>query len=158
MLKTLPLMLLALLLGAALACAASDDKTAGKAAAELSEHKIAEATLTAHYIAAAVAAGKTTEEINATLRQIASETIIDEFWVSDANGVAVFTSVPGGEFSYGMDPDADRQAAPFVDLILGNRKTLAQEPQPRDSDGAMFQYVGAAGVDSPRIVQVGFRH
>lgn len=157
MLKTLPLMLLALLLGAALACAASYDK-ADAPAAELSEHKIAEATLTAHYIAAAVAAGKTTEEINATLRQIASETVIDEFWVSDANGVAVFTSVPGGEFSYGMDPDADRQAAPFVDLILGNRKTLAQEPQPRDSDGAMFQYVGAAGVDSPRIVQVGFRH
>lgn len=157
MLKTLPLMLLALLLGAALACASSYDK-ADAPAAELSEHKIAEATLTAHYIAAAVAAGKTTEEINATLRQIASETIIDEFWVSDANGVAVFTSVPGGEFSYGMDPDADRQAAPFVDLILGNRKTLAQEPQPRDSDGAMFQYVGAAGVDSPRIVQVGFRH
>ena len=157
MLKTLPLMLLALLLGAALACASSYDK-ADAPAAELSEHKIAEATLTAHYIAAAVAAGKTTEEINATLRQIASETIIDEFWVSDANGVAVFTSVPGGEFSYGMDPDADRQAAPFVDLILGNRKTLAQEPQPRDSDGAVFQYVGAAGVDSPRIVQVGFRH
>ena len=158
MLKTLPLLLLALLLGAALACAPSADRTAEQpAAAELSAHKVAEATLTAHYIAAALEAGKTPAEINATLQQIASETIIDEFWVSDANGVSEFTSVPGGQFSYGMDPDADRQAAPFVNLILGKRRTLVQEPQPRDSDGAMFQYVGVAGVDGPRIVQVGFR-
>lgn len=160
--KTLPLMLLALLLAAALACAPSADRTtddaAPAAADELSAHKVAEATLAAHYIAAALEAGKTTAEINATLQLIASETIISEFWVSDSNGIAEFTSVPGGQFSYGMDPDADRQAAPFVNLILGRQKTLVQEPQPRDSDGAMFQYVGVAGVDSPRIVQVGFQH
>ena len=125
--------------------------------AVLDAHKVAEATLAAHYIAAAVDAGKSTDEINAALRQIASQTIIDELWASDGNGVAVFTSVPGGEFSYGMDPDADRQAAPFVNLILGRQKTVVQEAQPRDSDGARFQYVGVAGVDSPRIVQVGFR-
>lgn len=126
-------------------------------AAELAGHKVAQATLAAHYIAAALDAGKSPDEINRTLRHIASETIISEFWVSDANGVAVYSSVPDTEFSFGMDPYADRQAAPFVHLLLGNQKTLVQEAQSRDVDGARFQYVGVAGVDSPRIVQVGFR-
>ena len=46
-------------------------------------HMLAEAKLTAHYIAAALEAGKTPAEINATLMEVADSSTITEFWVSD---------------------------------------------------------------------------
>ena len=119
-------------------------------------HMIAEATLAAHYVAAALEAGATAEEINATLAEIAEATVISEFWVSDENGRVEFTSVPGLEFAFPTDPDAGTQAAPFANLLLGREKVVAQGMMPREADGALYQYVGVAGVDKPRIVQVGF--
>ena len=144
----------------ALACASESAPPAAAPAdnsAVVDPHLVAEATLTAHYIAAALEAGKSPAEINATLEQIANGTVISEFWVSDANGDVEFSSVPDAEFSFGTDPDADRQAAEFVKLLLGTEKVVVQQAQPRDLDGAVFQYVGVAGVDGPRIVQVGLR-
>ena len=118
-------------------------------------HMIAEAKLTAHYIAAALEAGKSPEEINATLIEIANSSIIAEFWVSDETGRVVFTTAPGLDFTFPTDPNAGTQAAPFADLLLGNKQVVTQGVQPREADGRPFQYVGAAGVDQPRIVQVG---
>ena len=144
----------------ALACAGESAPPAAAPADNsvvVDQHLVAEATLTAHYIAAALEAGKSPAEINATLRQIANGTVISEFWVSDANGDVEFSSVPGADFSFGTDPDADRQAAEFVNLLLGTEKVVVQQAQPRDLDGAVFQYVGVAGVDGPRIVQVGLK-
>ena len=119
------------------------------------EHMTAEATLTAHYIAAALAAGMTTEQINATLAQIARDTVIAEFWVSDESGNVVFTTVPDVPFTYPTDPEAGTQAAPFASLLTGDKKVVAQGVMARESDGAEFKYVGVAGVDQRRIVQVG---
>ena len=122
----------------------------------ITDHMIAEATLTAHYISAALATGATTEEINATLSQIANSTVITEFWVSDENGRVEFTNVTGLDFAFPTDPEAGTQAAPFANLLLGREKVVTQGMMPRAADGARFQYVGVAGVDQPRIVQVGF--
>ena len=122
----------------------------------LTDHMIAEATLTAHYIAAALEAGATAEEINATLSRIADSTVITEFWVSDENGRVEFTNVPGLDFAFPTDPEAGTQAAPFANLLLGREKVVTQGMMPREADGAMFQYIGVAGVDQPRIVEVGF--
>ena len=118
-------------------------------------HMVAQAKLTAHYVAAALEAGKSTDEINATLKDIADTSIITEFWVSDETGRVVFTTAPGLDFTFPTDPKAGTQAAPFVDLLLGNKAVVTQAMQPREADGKMFQYLGAAGVDRPRIVQVG---
>ena len=161
-LRPLPFLsaVLMLTLCLALACASESAPPAAAPAdnsAVVDQHLVAEATLTAHYIAAALEAGKTPEEINATLRQIANATVISEFWVSDADGNVEFSSVPDAEFSFGDDPDADQQAAEFVKLLLGTEKVVVQQAQPRDLDGAVFQYVGVAGVDGPRIVQVGLK-
>ena len=122
---------------------------------EATAHMIAEAKLTAHYIAAALAAGKSPDEINATLQEIADTSVITEFWVSDEMGRVEFTSRPGLDFTFPTDPNAGTQAAPFADLLLGNKQVVTQGMQPREADGKPFQYVGAAGVDQPRIVQVG---
>lgn len=43
----------------------------------------------------------------------------------------------------------------IADLLLGNEQVVPQGMQPREADGKLFRYVGAAGVDQPRIVQVG---
>ncbi len=118
-------------------------------------HLVAQAKLTAHYIAAALEAGKSAGEINATLMNIADTSIITEFWVSDETGRVVFTTNPGLDFAFPTDPNAGTQAAPFADLLLGNKQVVTQGMQPREADGKLFQYVGTAGVDQPRIVQVG---
>ena len=121
----------------------------------IGDHMVAEATLTAHFIAAAVKAGMTTAEINAVLDDVASNTVITEFWITDQDGRTEFSSVSDLEFNFPTDPDADTQAAPFANLLLGVESVVVQEAQPRTSDGAVFKYVGVAGVDKQRIVQVG---
>ena len=116
---------------------------------------VAEAKLTAHYIAAALEAGKSPDEINSTLKDIADTSVITEFWVSDETGRVQFTSMPGLDFAFPTDPDAGTQSAPFADLLLGNQQVVTQSMQPREVDGKPFQYVGVVGIDQSRIVQVG---
>ena len=121
----------------------------------ISEHMVAEALLTAYYIDAARKAGLSQQEINAVLARIADESIISEFWVSDANGRIDFTNVPGVEFTFPTDPGAGTLAAPFANLLTGSESVVVQDVQAREVDGALFKYVGVAGIDQPRIVQVG---
>ncbi len=138
--------------------ASSTDATAASGAAAdamLSEHMAAEALLTAHFIAAAVKAGMTTEEINGVLASVADGSAISEFWISDENGAVVYTNMPGVEFAFPTDPEADSQAAPFAVLLSGDQGIVDQDFMPRTLDGMVFKYVAAAGVDQARIVQVG---
>ena len=134
-------------------CASGDP--AGPANENETEHMVAEAKLTAYYIAAALEAGKSPDEINSTLKEITDTSIITEFWISDETGRVQFTNVPGLDFAFPTDPNAGTQSAPFADLLLGNQQVVTQGLQPREADGKPFQYVGVAGVDKPRIVQVG---
>ena len=151
--KALVPMALALALAVSIACGAEDSPTDTDSAT--SDHMVAEATLTAHYIAAALEAGMTQDEINAVLKQIASDTVISEFWVSDEDGRIEFTNMPGLDFAFPTDPGAGTQAAPFAKLLTGQESVVVQDAQPREADGARFKYVGVAGVDQSRVVQVG---
>lgn len=121
----------------------------------VSRHMVAEATLAAHFVDAAVKAGMGRDAINAVLRRIADETVISEFWVTDENGEIAFTNVEGVDFTFPTDPAADSQAAPFAALLTGDQSVVVQDAAPRVLDGAVFKYVGVAGVDQTRIVQVG---
>lgn len=121
----------------------------------LSDHMVAEAMLTAHFVAAAVKADMSTEEINGALASVANGSAISEFWVSDETGRVVYTNMPGVEFSFPTDPDDESQAAPFAALLTGAQAVVDQDFMPRELDGMVFRYVGAAGVDQARIVQVG---
>ena len=120
-----------------------------------SRHMVAEAMLTAHFVAAAIKAGMTRGEIEAVLSDIAKRSAVTEFWVSDEKGRVVFTSVKGIDFTFPTDPAAGTQAAPFAELLNGAKTVVVQQARPREADGKLFKYVGAAGVDRPRIVQVG---
>lgn len=119
-----------------------------------SGHMVAEAMLTAHFIAAALEAGMGRDEINAALSDIAERSAIDEFWVSDEEGRVVFTNT-GVDFAFPTDPEAGTQAAPFAALLDGSKSVVIQGPREREYDSKVFRYVGVAGVDRPRIVQVG---
>ena len=123
--------------------------------AVVSEHMVAEAMLTAHFIAAALKAGMRTDDINAVLAKVADQTVISEFWISDETGRIVFSNIQGVAFAFPTDPDAGTQAAPFATLLSGTESVVVQSVQTRELDAAPFQYVGVAGVDQPRIVQVG---
>ena len=61
----------------------------------LSAHMAAEAMLRARFVAAAVKAGMSAEEINGVLTAVADESSISEFWISDENGQVVYTNIKG---------------------------------------------------------------
>ena len=121
----------------------------------ISHHMVAQAMLAAHFIDAALQAGMDAEQINAVLTDIADNSVITEFWISDETGQIAFTNIPGTEFAFPTDPDAGTQAAPFAVLLQGKVNVVIQDAQPRELDAAIFKYVGVAGIDQPRIVQVG---
>ena len=116
---------------------------------------VVQARLAAHYVAAALRAGDTAKRINGVLAEIARETAVSEIYVTDGEGNIEYTSHPEVKFKFPTDPEADTQAAPFARLLDGSTTVVVQEPRPRELDAAVFQYVGVAGVDQPRIVQVG---
>lgn len=121
----------------------------------LSKHMVAEAMLTAHFIAAALKAGTSKDEINAALAKVAEGSAISEFWISDETGRVEFTNIPGTSFKFPTDPAAKTQAAPFAALLNGSKTVVVQGFQARALDAKMFKYVGVAGVDKRRVVQVG---
>lgn len=120
-----------------------------------SKHMVAEAKLTAHFIDAAIKAGMSAEAINSVLADVAQHSVITEFWVSDEHGQIAFTNIPGTSFSFPADPNSGTQAAPFAALLHGGESVVIQALEKRELDGAPFKYVGVAGVDKARIVQVG---
>lgn len=115
---------------------------------------VAAATAAAHYLDAALNAGTAKEEIDGALAGVVRQYGLSECWISDEHGHIVFGSHKT-DFVFPSDSDARTQAAVFTALLRGNETTVIQEPQPREEDGAPFQYVGVAGVDQPRIVQIG---
>ncbi len=121
----------------------------------VSDHMVAEAMLTAHFIAAALKAGMSTDDINGVLAKVAEQTVISEFWISDETGRIVFSNIQGSAFAFPTDPEAGTQAAPFAGLLSGGKAVVVQGLEPRELDATPFKYVGVAGIDQPRIVQVG---
>ena len=138
-----------ILSGAALAESTSSEDE------EASKHMVAEAKLTAHFIHAAIKAGMSTDAINAVLVDVAEHSVISEFWISDEHGRIAFTNILGTNFQFPTDPQSATQAAVFATLLQGSESVVIQAQEKRELDGALFKYVGVAGVDQPRIVQVG---
>ncbi|MCY4488667.1 MAG: hypothetical protein OXF11_16355 [Deltaproteobacteria bacterium] len=121
----------------------------------VSKHMVAQAMLAAHFVAAAVKAKMSADEINAALAEVAAGSAIAEFWISDETGAIEFTNIPGTAFKFPTDPAGKSQAAPFAALLDGSKSVVVQGFQPRELDKKVFKFVGVAGVDKRRIVQVG---
>jgi len=120
----------------------------------VAQHMVGEALLAAHLVAIAERAGMSPDEINAILKDVADKSAIDEFWITDPSGQAYLTNT-GTDFAFEADPAKQPQASAFWPLIKGEKDIVIQEARKRDSDGRVFMYVGVAGIDKSRIVQVG---
>lgn len=120
----------------------------------VARHMVGEALLVAHFVAVAERAGMTPGEIDAVLKDIAERSTIDEFWITDAHGHAYLTNT-GVNFTFEADPAKQPQASAFWPLITGGKEIVIQGARKREIDDQVFLYVGVAGVDKPRIVQVG---
>ena len=124
----------------------------------IADQMVAQATLTSHLIAIAEQAGLSDREINARLSQIAEQSAIDEFWITDERGHAYLHNVAGIDLTFSPDRDPNRmqpQANEFWSLLTGEQQVVVQPAQPHPVDARIFKYVAVAGVDQPRIVQVG---
>lgn len=122
----------------------------------IGEQMIVEATIAAHLVALGEAAGVGAKEINRRLRQIADDTVLDEIWITDEKGHAYLRNVTEIDFTFSPDREQQPQAHAFWPLLTGKNKSVVQEASQREIDTQVFKYVGVAGVDKPRIVQVGY--
>jgi hypothetical protein len=93
-------------------------------------------------------------DIDAILKNVAEKSVAQEFWITDSSGRVTFTNT-GIDFTFSPDPAKQPQASAFWPLLSGDKKIVAQASRKREIDDRVFKYVGVAGVDKPRIVQVG---
>jgi sigma-B regulation protein RsbU (phosphoserine phosphatase) len=122
----------------------------------IGEQMVVEATIAAHLVALGEAAGVGAKEITRRLRQIADDTVLDEFWITDEKGHAYLRNMTEIDFTFSPDPKQQPQAHVFWPLLTGKARTVIQEARQREVDTEVFKYAGVAGVDKPRIVQVGY--
>ncbi len=122
----------------------------------IGDQMVVEATIAAHLVAIAEQAGLTPDEINAHLKAITDTTVLSEFWITDSSGHSYLHSAPGIDFSFSPDPKVQPQASVFWPLLTGGAKVVIQDARQREINTDIFKYVGVAGVDKPRIVQVGY--
>ncbi len=122
----------------------------------IGEQMIVEATIAAHLVALGEAAGVGAKEINRRLKQIADDTVLDEIWITDERGHAYLRNIAEVDFTFSPDREQQPQAHAFWPLLTGKNKAVVQDARQREIDTQVFKYVGVAGVDKPRIVQVGY--
>lgn len=120
----------------------------------IARHMVGEAMLAAQFVAAAEKAGMRPAQINAILKDIAAKSAIEEFWITDSKGNAYLTN---STVKFAFSPDAKKQpqASAFWPLMTGQKSVVVQKAQKREIDDKTFKYVGVAGADKKRIVQVG---
>jgi P2-related tail formation protein len=137
----------------ALSTSASPSRAAG-CEDTIARHMVGEAMLAAQFVAAAEKTGMTPGAINAVLKDIAAKSAIEEFWITDSSGHAYLTNT-GIDFTFSADAKKQPQASAFWPLITGAKTVVIQNARKREIDNKIFKFVGVAGVDKPRIVQVG---
>jgi hypothetical protein len=88
------------------------------------------------------------------LKDVADNSAIDEFWITDPEGHAVLAN---REVSFTSSPDPARQpqASAFWPLLTGEKKGGDPDGRKGEIDNQVYKYGGVAGIDRPRIVQVG---
>lgn len=77
---------------------------------------------------------------------------VNEVNVTDEKGVLLWGNIPK---YFGMDFHNGDQTKPFTTILTNPSFELAQDPQPNEADGKMFQYIGVSRQDKTGIVQVG---
>ncbi|PWC48389.1 PP2C family protein-serine/threonine phosphatase [Azospirillum sp. TSA6c] len=119
----------------------------------LSERLLSEATLTAHLVALAETAKLAPRAINDRLKQIAEAGGPDEMWITDNRGRAYLHNLSGPDPLFGQDAKGGPRHGAYAGLL--NRSPASVVSEPAMENGKLMKFAGVAGVDKPRIVQVG---
>lgn len=123
----------------------------------IGEQMLVQATIAAHLVAIAEQAGLSPDQINRHLQEITQKTVLNEFWITDSKGRAYLRNIAEIDFTFDPDPVKQPQAYVFWSLINGQKQAVVQEARKREADDQVFKYAGVAGIDQPRIVQVGYK-
>ena len=137
--------------------AAVADQTPGEVEDIISQHMVVAATAISELVAVAEKCGLTTKQINDRLTRIDDKTILDEVWVTDGKGFSKLHTGHSPDFQFKPSAAEQPQAHEFWDLLTGAKSVVIQSVQKREVDDQKFKYVGVAGVDRPRIVEVGYK-
>jgi two-component system sensor histidine kinase/response regulator len=130
----------------------------------IGDQMIVQARIAAHLVAIAEQkrpTGMTPAEINQHLEEITSfakthRKFDYEFWITDSSANAYLKTQPH-EFTFKPDQP---QAGVFLRLLdqrKNHLEAIVQEARKREIDPFVYKYVGVAGVDKPRIVQIGYK-
>lgn len=121
--------------------------------AMLAERLLSEATLTAHLVALAETAKMAPKPLNDRLKQIAEQGGPEEMWITDNRGRAYLHNLAGPDPLFGQDAKGGPRHGAYTGLL--NRSPAALVSEAAVEGGALMKFAGVAGVDKPRIVQVG---
>jgi adenylate cyclase len=122
----------------------------------IAQHMIVSASAFAEFVAAAEKAGMSSAAINERLTKLVDRTILDEVWISDSKGRAYLHRNDAKDFTFSPSAREQPQAHEFFKLLTGEKSEVVQDIQKREIDNEKFKYVAVAGVDHPRIVEVGY--
>ena len=121
----------------------------------IGQQMLVQAMFAAHMVALAEGPATSTNQLKQYLKDIVNKTNLDEITVTDSKGYAYLQTNPTPipfVFKESM-PDYPKESE-FYPLLTGALEKYVQAGYVRD-DQLRFKYAGVAGVDKPRIVQVG---
>jgi len=88
------------------------------------------------------------------LQRLAESVGVDEIHIANTDGILYTGNMPG---FFGFDYNSGEQAKPFLKLLKDPEYELAQEPQMRDADNVLFQYIGVSLGRGTGFVQIGVK-
>ena len=121
---------------------------------EMGKQMRTQASLLASLVSIGEEAGVSNKTIRDQLKPIADAAGI-ELLATDSSGRTVIYTNDAEDFTFSPDPTEQPQASAFYRLLEGKTQSVIQKAQQRETDDKIFKYVGVAGIDKPRIVQVG---
>src|SRR5262249_6685748 len=96
---------------------------------KIARHMVGEAMLAAQFVAAAE---RNQHRINGILKEVADNSAIQEFWITDSAAHAYLTNT-GIDFTFSSDAGKQPQASAFWPLITGAKKVVIQNARKRGS-------------------------
>jgi hypothetical protein len=104
--------LLAAFMAFLFACGVAKVAQASECDEVIGRHMAGQAMLAAQFVASAEKGGMTADQINAVLKNIAGNSAIEEFWITNGSGHAYLTNT-GVDFTFSRDPAKQPQASAF---------------------------------------------
>ena len=122
----------------------------------IGDQMLAQAHLASHLVALAESPKVEATQIIDHFRSIIKNSLLSEVIITDQDGLAyIQTNSLSKRFKFEKKSKTNPSSSEFYPIIKGKIKSYIQKSFVRD-DEKLFKYVAVAGIDKPRIVQVGY--